>query len=487
MRRDGIRNEVGLERDDTPLGDEGVVDRLVRITARFCSLLIAAKKRGWFDTEVRFHVRDLRIDLLRSLEHGPVHVELDGDTLRLGQAEYSDPPKVVKQFLRMFRRKGYRAVTFASGLTEVEIVVLCRILRTKTATADVAELAKLRHIELHEAAKEPSDRIAIPEVQRRSRLAETLDEGPDAGREIREDVAEITTAIEELVRSSDEVAEGGESESAPGLVQLLDKLGGNAEIALILSSLRRHDAYTYDHSVNVGLLSICIARALGWKGRDLHEFGVAALIHDVGKLYTPVEVLNKPGRFTPQEWIVMKRHPRDGYDILSEGGVGGDLAPNIALKHHIAYDGTGYPPVADDPVDAGAQIVRIADVYDAFTTIRPYRSQARPTEVLKMLRKQGGANFNPEFIEAFCEVMGEHPIGSTVKLSSGRIGLVVDVHLQLRDRPVVRILQDEQGRKPESLELVELSRRDRVTGECVDSIVETIDPVIRNIPVGRYI
>ncbi len=485
MRRNIIDPAMDLDRDHSSFGEEGVVDRLVRITARFCSLLISAKRRSWFDTEVRYQVRDLRQDLLETLKSGPVHVRFEAEGLFLDRAEYRDPPKVVRQFLRMFHRKGYHAVTFREGLTELELVVLCRILQTKTAAADPAELAKLRHIELHRESQ--SRRGPSPQILKRSRLGEVLDEGPDAGRRIRQDVAEITSAIEELAKDQEDPSGEASGGTAAGLVHLLDKLGGNAEIALILSSLRRHDAYTYDHSVNVGLLSICIARALGWKGQDLHDFGVAALIHDVGKLYTPIDVLNKPGRFTPQEWLVMKRHPRDGYEILREGGVGGDLAPNIALKHHIAYDGTGYPQVHQNPVEDGAQIVRIADVYDAFTTIRPYRNQARPTEVLEMLRKQGGANFNPEFIEVFCEVMGEYPIGSTVKLRSGRIGLVVDVHLELRDRPVVRILQDESGATPNSLELVELSRRHRESGEYLDSIEETIDPVIRNIPVGRYI
>jgi HD-GYP domain-containing protein (c-di-GMP phosphodiesterase class II) len=270
-------------------------------------------------------------------------------------------------------------------------------------------------------------------------------------------------------------------------LELVDDLGSTAEIALILSSLRRHDEYTYDHSINVGLLSICLAQALGWRGRDLHEFGIAALIHDVGKLYTPVEVLNKPGRLSPQEWIVMKRHPRDGYDILREGGSGSPDAPLIALEHHIGPDGRGYPSLAHKGMHPGSEIVKIADVYDAFTTIRPYRSQSRPQEVLKLLRKQAGRQFNAEYVEVFCEMMGEYPIGSTVKLRSGRIGLVVDVHLDDPKRPLVRILQDENGRRPRNMVLADLRHEEPDTGLHADEILETLDPVIRNIPIGRYI
>ena len=185
----------------------------------------------------------------------------------------------------------------------------------------------------------------------------------------------------------------------------------------------------------------------------------------------------------------MKKHPRDGYEILKEGGVGSDMAPSIAIEHHINEDGAGYPPLPypKSQIHPGSMIVKIADVYDAFTTIRPYRSQARPREVLKMFRKQAGTMFNPEMVEAFCEMMGDYPIGSTVKLESGNIGLVVDVHPEVKDRPVVRIIQNEKGLRPKQLTLVDLARRDPQTGEFEDGVVETIDPVIRNIPVGRYI
>lgn len=477
---------LDLERDDRPLGEQGAVDHLVRLTARFCTLLVGARKKSWFDRDVRVQVRELREDLSRVMRDRRLRIEVDGGTLRWGRVVYEDPPKLVRQLVRLLERKRYAAVVFQPGISELEIVVLCRILLSKRATADPEDAAKLTHVTLEEQAE--VDRIRIPEIQTQSRLSRAMDPSPDAGRKIREDVAEITSAIDRITGGSPSAQpDEDDTPSAAGLLELLENLGGSGEIALILSSLRRHDEYTYDHSVNVGLVSICLARKLGMKGRDLQEFGVAALIHDVGKLYTPVEVLNKPGRLSPQEWIQMKRHPRDGYEILLEGGVGGSMAPNIALKHHIAYDGTGYPPLSEDPVEDGAQIVRIADVYDAFTTIRPYRSQSRPREVLKMLRKQGGTMFNPEFIEAFCEMMGEYPIGSSVKLESGNLALVVDVHPTLADRPVVRILQDERGRRPRSMELVELSQKDPETGEYVDGVVETIDPVIRNIPVGRYI
>jgi hypothetical protein len=159
----------------------------------------------------------------------------------------------------------------------------------------------------------------------------------------------------------------------------------------------------------------------------------------------------------------------------------------IAIEHHTNPDGTGYPPLPYEELHTGSKIVKIADCYDAFTTIRPYRSQARPFEVLKMLRKQGGTQFDAELVEVFCEMMGVYPIGSVVKLRSENIGIVVQTNLELRDRPVVRVLQNERGKKPKDTLLIDLAQIDDESASFLDEVVECIDPVIRNIPVGRYV
>lgn len=467
------------------------VEQVARLTVRFCYALRDANRLSWFASEVREQIDALHADLTRILEEGPVRIHFENEAIRIGDARLGDPPKAARQLIGMVHRKGLRAIEFVDGLRPLDVVVLLQLIQSKSKSISGEDRAQLRFVNLIET-DEP-DRIRIPEILEPSRLGSTLREDADGDTEVRSLVCDITRAI-------DNISSDGESDAAPSmpkpsdddpssLLELVDQLGHNAEIALILSSLRRHDSYTYDHSINVGLLSICLARHVGWRGRDLHEFGVAALIHDVGKLYTPLEVLNKPGRLTPQEWIVMKRHPRDGFDILKEGGVGSDIAPYIAIEHHTQPDGVGYPPLpyGVERMHPGSKMVKIADAYDAFTTIRPYRSQTRPKEVLKMLRSQADKQFDGELVEAFIEMMGDYPIGSTLKLTSGRIGLVVDVHQEAPDRPLVRILQKADGRKARNLELIDLRTRDDASGGFVDSVEEAIDPVIRNIPIGRYI
>lgn len=465
-------------------------DALVRVTARLCHLLRDANRLSWFAPRVRAQVEGLREEFNALVSEGTWSIEISGNGLRSGDARFDDPPKAVQQLIGMFRRKQLTGMRLHPGVNAFEIVVLCQILQSRTAMIESTDREQLSHVELIERGAVTKE-FGVVTVPRPSRASKILSNAPGADREVRDLVAEITGAIDSLGSngSDDEKPARGKSRAAPGLLELVDQLGKNAEIALILSSLRRHDEYTYDHSINVGLLSICLARHIGWSGRDLFEFGIAALIHDVGKLYTPLEVLNKPGRLSPPEWVVMKRHPRDGFDILREGGVGSPMAPNIALEHHIGPDGVGYPPLpyGPDRIHPGSQIVRIADIYDAFTTIRPYRSQARPQEVLKMLRKQAGRQLHGEFVEAFCEMMGEWPIGATVRLRSGLLGIVVDVHPESPARPLVRVLRDEQNRDARKLRLVDLREKDAATGEYVDHVEESIDPVIRNINVGRYI
>lgn len=464
----------------------GPSERLVELATRMCGVLRSAAEYSWLDRRVydrTVELHELIVDLAETAD--PLRLEFGVSRLAMGDDVFDRPPKGVVQLLGLYRRKGVRAVEIDPHVTLRETMILHQVIQSRATTIGDEDRATLAHIRFIEEGSESS--IEAPSILQRSRLGRVLEQGESEGDEVRNLVAEITQAIDGLSPPAEQNS-GVTSPARPSsLVALVGEMGAAAEVTLILASLRRHDEYTYDHSINVGLLSIALARAYGWKGQDLHEFGVAALIHDIGKIYTPLEVLNKPGRFTAAEWVVMKKHPRDGYEILQEGGVGNELAPSIALEHHISYDGTGYPPLSYKDIHLGSHMVKIADVYDAFTTIRPYRSQVRPQEVLKMLRKQARTQFHPDLIEVFCDMMGDHAIGSTVKLKSGYIALVVEPNLDLPSRPIVRVLQDERGKKPRELRLIDLAEKDPETGEFVDEVVESIDPVIRNIPVGRYI
>ena len=465
--------------------------RLIALTAMICGVLRNSSRFSWLDREVHSQTLVLQQIIVDLAKEAPLVLEFTAEGLVLGEEEMDDLPKAVRQFHAMARRKSIRRLEFTNEVSSGEIMALLRLLQNKSSLVFLEDRKRMPHIEICHDMGEKSielpdeDGYASPTNSTKTRFQKMFHEGEKEGDAVRNMVAGITGAIDDITAAREE-KDSSEEEVQP-LSDLVHHLDRATEVTLVLASLRAHDPYTYDHSINVGLLSIALARAIGWKGSDLTEFGVAALIHDIGKLYTPLEVLNKPGRFTPQEWVIMKRHPGDGAEILKEAAVGSELAQKIAIEHHTNPDGSGYPHLGYKELHTGSKIVKIADCYDAFTTIRPYRSQVRPFEVLKMLDKQKGTQFDGELVEAFIEMMGVYPIGSVVKLQSGAIGLVVQTNLVLRDRPVVRIIQDEHGRKPPVTQFIDLARKDPVTTEFVDEVAECIDPVIRNISIGRYV
>jgi putative nucleotidyltransferase with HDIG domain len=464
--------------------DRAVIARLV---VRMCSVLRDARRGSWLAPTVHAQLEGLREDLDGELRRGPLRLEFDDDEIRLRKACFDDLPRPARRLVAMVHRRGWRAIEFAAGVSTLELLVLLQSLQSPGERASDDAIARLEFVKpLERPAGGRSRPIGMPEVIRPSRLGRVVRDAEDGDGDVRSLVSDLVQAIDEVSGTSgcaDTEPDG------PGLIELVDDLGHDAVVGLILSSLRRHDAYTYDHSINVGLLSIRLAHHVGWRGRDLRELGSAALIHDVGKLYTPLEVLNKPSRLTPAEWITMKAHPREGDEILREAGVGHEIGPRIALEHHVRPDGWGYPPLpyGESGVHPGSRIVKIADAYDAFTTIRPYRRRTTPREALAMLREQAGTMFDPDLVEAFCEMMGRHPIGSVVRLASGRLALVVDVHASTPARPMVRVLLDADGSTPGTLTFVDLRRRLTPTGAFVDRIVETVEPAAGDLPIGRYV
>lgn len=300
--------------------------------------------------------------------------------------------------------------------------------------------------------------------------------------ELRRENAAIRDAVANLVTTP-----AGAPAAEPAVTICLDAMERDEHLQYMLVSLRQHDRYTFDHSCNVALIAVAIARSMGFKGEGLRRFATAALLHDIGKLYTPLSVLNKPGKFTPEEWKAMRRHPQDGMEILDGAGHENEYSERVTLLHHVGFDGNGYPANARSEPDIFAHLIQVADIYDAFTSIRPYRQQARPREVLEVLRQGAGRQFSPVAVDAALKLMGGTPLASVLKLDNGQLGLVVDVGCGEPGRPVVRIIQDEFGNRPPRTVLLDLAARIPATGEYLVDVVEAVDPIIRNIPIGRYI
>ncbi len=175
---------------------------------------------------------------------------------------------------------------------------------------------------------------------------------------------------------------------------------------LSMATLKSYDEYTYVHAANVCILTISQAEFMGVDDNVLHDIGIAALVHDVGKTFVPDEILNKAGKLTPEEWDVMMSHPLQGAKYLFDTSGMPRLAILVAFEHHLKYNLTGYPKVPEDyNVHPCSLMVNVADVFDALSTVRPYRKPLSKYEVFEMLRKGAGTEFDPFIVENFIAMM----------------------------------------------------------------------------------
>ena len=245
---------------------------------------------------------------------------------------------------------------------------------------------------------------------------------------------------------------------------------------MALTALKKYDNYTFTHMVNVAVLAMAQALSLNLEGPLLREFGFAALTHDIGKVHTPLDVLNKPGRLTGEEFKAMKQHVIDGAHILRRTPEMPALAPIVAFEHHLKQDLSGYPEnIGYRKLNVCTMIVSVADVFDALRSNRPYREGLATARIKAIMGEQGNPAFNQVLLRRFVNIMGLFPIGTIVRLNTDEVGVVTAEHPDDPFRPQVKVLFDARGERLESAVLANTWERDP-RGEFPRAVVESVDP-----------
>ncbi len=258
------------------------------------------------------------------------------------------------------------------------------------------------------------------------------------------------------------------NDALPLVEEISNSVLRNPGAIISLARLKTKDNYTYMHSVAVCALMVSLARQLGLNENATRKAGLAGLLHDVGKMAIPDEILDKPGRLTDEEFAIIKSHPIEGHKMLLEGSGVDEVALDVCLHHHEKVDGSGYPEgLSDQQISIYAKMGAVCDVYDAITSNRPYKNGWDPAESLRKMAEWSKGHFDDVVFQAFVKSVGIYPIGSLVKLESGRIGVVVDQTEKSLLTPKVKVFYSTKSNlriPPEVLDLSSKTVGDKIAG-----------------------
>ena len=378
------------------------------------------------------------------------------DALRLPRSSAS-----LVGFARDLREREIEKLTFSRGLTRDEIRGFVAALgdrKSPVPLPDRVTARGVRHIAL--------GRIVVEDT-------ESSDAGIAAAKRVYHTAVETAETLWQAAKAGDQPDPG----AARKIIDSLAKMVTQDRTSLMaLTALKKYDNYTFTHMVNVSALSMAQARALNVDGALLREFGFAALMHDIGKVNTPLEVLNKPDKLSKDEFEIMKRHVVDGAHILRRTPEMPALAPIVAFEHHLKQDLSGYPEkIGSRTLNLCTMIVSIADVFDALRSNRPYRQGLATARIRSIMGEQGNPAFNQPLLKRFVNLMGLFPVGNLVRLNTDELAVVTAEHPTDPFRPQVKIIRDAKGDALEEPLLVNTWERDS-RGEHPRAVVDAVDP-----------
>jgi putative nucleotidyltransferase with HDIG domain len=320
-----------------------------------------------------------------------------------------------------------------------------------------------------------------PEPGKRALAKPAQETAPVAAKQEIERAARICQEAKAAVVSMFEEVRMGKAVDVGGARQLVedisDSVARNPGAIISLARLKTADDYTYMHSVAVCAMMVALAKQLGLDEAQTRVCGMAGLLHDMGKVAMPTEVLNKPGKLTDAEFDIMKTHPTEGYKMLMASSGVDTVSLDVMLHHHEKVDGSGYPEkLKGDEISLYAKMGAVCDVYDAITSNRPYKPGWDPAESLRRMAEWKG-HFDPTVFHAFVKSMGIYPVGSLVRLKSGRIGVVTEQSAKSLTTPLIKVFFSTKSNLRIVPVIVDLSQ---LSGQ--DKILNREDPTQWNFP-----
>jgi len=357
-------------------------------------------------------------------QHMPsVTIGIVGEDLVVGDIPIREAAATMGELMRRVQQAGIERIVIDRGVQSDEIMRLVETVSRSESGDQTAALSHLPHIRV-------------------GRLQ--VDEQTEAGVG---DIATFRRLYDDAVKVAETLWESAgvegipDADAARGLVDsLAQAVAQNRTALLALTALKNYDNYTFTHMVNVSILTMGQARGVGIDGPLLREFGLAALMHDIGKVKTPNEILNKPDKLTEEEYEILKRHTVDGAQILRKTPEMPTLAPVVAFEHHLRADGTGYPSAQRAQLNLATTLCGIADVYDAMRSQRVYQPAFPTDRILAVLQRNDGKQFDQHLVRRFVQLVGIYPVGNMVRLYNGEIAVVMKAHAPDPYRPRVRIL-----------------------------------------------
>lgn len=360
------------------------------------------------------------------------------------------------------RSREIGAITLLDGLTHDEIEAFVEILITDSQALQLwggaqgaLSRQQVSHIILE--GPQPEDR---PEHQR-------------------EALTIYQDAIDTVKRAMRAVENGGEIDGLAVRTVVEEMLASvlyDRSALLSLAAIKSWDEYLYEHSVNVCIVSLVFGCTLGLHEGQMVDLGMSAILHDIGKVFVPLEIVRKPGPLTEDEWAIMQTHPVVGARMLGTTRGMPDVAAVVAFEHHLRYDYSGYPRLQTrEPQHLYSHVLTIVDCYDSLTTVRPYRAPVRPDQAAGWMLYVGKNQFEPRLLARFAGMLRVYPVGAVVKLNSNDWGVIVSGSERDLARPMVRLIVDANGETITRARIVDLSERD-VHGGYMYSIAECLQP-----------